>query len=82
LSDPVESIAPKPDCWASTLLDSVKQDQIDAAARAGITPVEAQRGEALEREVKTWRRANEIVKLASAFFFQAEPSGRLKGSAG
>ena len=33
---------------------------------------------ALEREVKELRRANEILKLASAFFAQAELDRRLK----
>lgn len=32
----------------------------------------------LEREVKELRRANEILKLASAFFAQAELDRRLK----
>ena len=45
--------------------------------RAGITTAEAQRLEELEREVKELRRANEILKLASAFFAQAELYRRL-----
>ena len=40
--------------------------------------VEAQRVKDLEREVKELRRANEILKLASAFFAQAELERRLK----
>ena len=39
---------------------------------------EAQRLKELEREVKDLRRANEILKLASAFFAQAELDRRLK----
>ena len=46
--------------------------------REGITTSEAQRMEELEREVKELRRANEILKLASAFFAQAELDRRLK----
>ena len=42
------------------------------------TPSEAQRIKDLEREVKELRRANEILKLASAFFAQAELDRRLK----
>ena len=38
----------------------------------------AQRVKDLEREVKELRRANEILKLASAFFAQAELDRRLK----
>jgi transposase len=39
---------------------------------------DAQRIKDLEREVKELRRANEILKLASAFFAQAELDCRLK----
>jgi transposase len=46
--------------------------------RAGVTTNEAQRVKDLEREVKELRRANEILKLASAFFAQAELDRRLK----
>ncbi len=47
--------------------------------REGVTSSEAQRIKGLEREVKELRRANEILKLASAFFFaQAELDRRLK----
>ena len=44
----------------------------------GVTTSEAQRVKELEREVKELRRANEILKLASAFFAQAELDRRLK----
>jgi transposase len=46
--------------------------------RPGVTTAEAQRIKDLEREVKELRRANEILKLASAFFAQAELDRRLK----
>ena len=46
--------------------------------REGVTTNEAQRMKDLEREVKELRRANEILKLASAFFAQAELDRRLK----
>ena len=74
----VESIAPKIGCVAQTLLDWVKQAEIDAGARPGVSTTEAQRIRDLEREVKELRRANEILKLASAFFAQAELDRRLK----
>jgi transposase len=74
----VESIAPKIGCVAATLLDWVKQAEVDTGTRAGITTSEAQRVKELEREVKELRRANEILKLASAFFAQAELDRRLK----
>jgi transposase len=74
----VESIAPKIGCSASTLLDWVRQAEVDTGTRAGVTTSEAQRVKELEREVKELRRANEILKLASAFFAQAELDRRLK----
>ncbi len=46
--------------------------------RDGVTTAEAQRVKELERENKELRRANEILKLASAFFAQAELDRRLK----
>jgi transposase-like protein len=74
----VESIAPKIGCVPQTLLDWVKRQEIDSGVREGVTTTEAQRVKELEREVKELRRANEILKLASAFFAQAELDRRLK----
>lgn len=73
-----ESIAPKIGCTAETLLDWVKRSEVDAGRRAGTTSYDAQRLKELEREVKELRRANEILKTASAFFAQAELDRRLK----
>ena len=61
-----------------TLLEWVKRQEIDSGVREGVTAAEAQRVKDLEREVKELRRANEILKLASAFFAQAEVDRRLK----
>ena len=74
----VESNAPKMGCVPSTLLDWVKQAEVDSGSRPGVSTGEAQRIKDLEREVKELRRANEILKLASAFFAQAELDRRLK----
>ena len=74
----IESIAPKIGCVAQTLLDWVKQSEVDAGARKGTTTAEHDRVRVLERENKELRRANEILKLASAFFAQAELDRRLK----
>jgi transposase len=68
----VESIAPKIGCVPQTLLEWVKRVEVDTGARVGTTTAEAQRVKDLEREVKELRKANEILKLASAFFAQAE----------
>lgn len=74
----VESIAPKIGCVPQTLLQWVKRTEIDAGARPGTTTAEAQRIKDLERENKELRRANEILKTASAFFAQAELDRKLK----
>ena len=74
----VESIAPKIGCVPATLLEWVKRAEIDAGARPGTTTTEMQRIKELERENKELRRANEILKTASAFFAQAELDRKLK----
>ncbi|SFY25232.1 transposase, partial [Burkholderia vietnamiensis] len=68
----VESIAPMIGCTPQTLLDWVKREEIDRGERDGVSTAERERIKALEREVKELRRTNEILKLASAFFAQAE----------
>lgn len=74
----VESIAPKIGCVPQTLLDWVKRSEVDAGMRPGMTTAEAQRIKELEREVKELRRANDILRTASAFFAQAELDRKLK----
>jgi transposase-like protein len=74
----VESIAPKIGCVPATLLEWVKRAEVDAGARPGTTTTEMQRIKDLERENKELRRANEILKTASAFFAQAELDRKLK----
>ena len=74
----VESIAPKIGCVANTLHDWVRRSEMDTGVRQGVTTSEAQRVKDLEREVKELRRANEILKLASAFCAQAQQGRRLK----
>jgi transposase-like protein len=73
-----QSIAGKFGCVPHTLYDWVRRHEIDNGMRDGVTTAEAQRIKDLEREVKELRRANEILKLASAFFAQAELDRRLK----
>jgi transposase len=72
------SIAAKIGCTAETLRRWMRQHERDTGQRAGPTTDEQRRIQALEREVKELRRANEILKLASAFFAQAELDRRLK----
>jgi len=74
----VESIAPKIGCVPQTLLTWVQRHEIDTGVREGVTTADAQRMKELERENKELRRANEILKLASAFYAQAELDRKLK----
>lgn len=74
----VESIAPKIGCVPQTLLDWVKRAEIDTGARPGTTTADAERIKELEREVKELRRANDILRTASAFFAPAELDRKLK----
>ena len=74
----IESIAPKIGCVPQTLNEWVKRVEVDTGVRDGVTTAEAQRVKELERENKELRRANEILKLASAFFAQAELDRKLK----
>ena len=74
----VESIAPKIGCVPQTLLTWVKRHEVDNGMREGVTTTDAQRMKELERENKELRRANEILKVASAFFAQAELDRRFK----
>jgi transposase len=46
----------------------VRRAEIDGGVRPGVTTVEAERIRQLERENRELRRANEILKAASAFF--------------
>ena len=74
----IESIAPKIGCVPQTLHEWVRKHEVDTGMREGVTSEERDRIKGLEREVKELRRANEILKLASAFFAQAELDRRLK----
>ncbi len=74
----IESIAPKIGCVPQTLHGWVRKHEADAGLSDGVTSGERERLKALEREVKELRKANEILKLASAFFAQAELDRRLK----
>ena len=74
----IESIAPKIGCVPQTLNEWVRKHEVETGMRDGVTSAERERVKALEREVKELRKANEILKLASAFFAQAELDRRFK----
>ncbi len=64
----IQSVAGKLGMTAETLRKWVRRDEIDHRQRRGVTSGERERVRALEREVRELRRANEILKAASAFF--------------
>jgi transposase len=64
----IRSIAEKSGMTTETLRKWVRQTERDEGTRPGITTEEHERLRNLEREVKELRRANEILKAASAFF--------------
>jgi transposase len=74
----VVSIAGKIGCTAQTLHSWVRRHERDSGQREGPTTADLKRVKDLEREVKELRRANDILKLASAFFAQAELDRRTK----
>ena len=64
----VTRIARQLDIGPESLRRWVVQAEIDRGGRAGTTSEDAQRISELERENRELRRANEILKSASAFF--------------
>ena len=68
----IQSIAQKIGCTPETLRRWVRQQERDQGRRAGMTSDERTRIKALERENRELRRANEILRKASAYFAQAE----------
>ena len=68
----IRSISEKVGCTAETLRKWVRRAERDAGKRAGLTTDERQRLKDLERENRELRRANEILRKASAYFAQAE----------
>lgn len=50
------------------MLDLVERNEVDTGARVGVTTAESKRVKERGRELKELRRANETLKLASAFF--------------
>ncbi len=74
----IGSISAKIGCTAETLRGWVRQSERDQGRRAGLTSNERDRLKELERENRELKRANEILRKASAFFAQAELDRRPK----
>ena len=71
------AIAAKLGCTSETLRKWVRQAERDGGKRAA--PATDDRQRLLERENRELRRANEILRKASAFFAAAELDRRLRG---
>src|SRR5512137_117030 len=74
----IVSIAAKIGCTAETLRRWVRRHERDTGQREGLSTAERDRIKALEREVRELRKANAMLRLASAFFAQAELDRRCK----
>jgi transposase len=74
----IKSIAGKIGCSVQTLNKWVRQGERNNGTRPGATTTEQQRIKELEREVRELRKTNEILKLASAYFAQAELDRQLR----
>jgi transposase len=64
----MRSIAEKIGVTPETVRSWVRRAETDAGQRPGTTTADAERIRELERENRELKRANEILKAASAFF--------------
>ena len=68
----IQSIAEKIGCSGETLRNWVRQAERNQGKREGLSTDERARLKELERENRELKRANEILRKASAYFAQAE----------
>jgi transposase-like protein len=74
----MQSISAKLGCTAETLRRWVRRVERDRDRRPGVTTAEAEELKRLRRENKELKRANDILRTASAYFAQAELDRRQK----
>ena len=74
----IRSVAEKIGCTSETLRHWVRQAERDTGRRPGLTTAERARLKEQEREIRELRRANEILRKASAYFAQAALDRRPK----
>jgi transposase len=74
----IRSVAEKLGCTTEGLRRWVRQAERDAGHRPGLTTDDRARLKQLERENVELKRANEILRKASAYFAQAELDRRAK----
>ena len=74
----IRSISEKMGCTPETLRKWVRRAERDEGKRPGLTTDERQLLKDQEREIRELKRANEILRKASAYFAQAELDRRPK----
>jgi transposase-like protein len=74
----IGSIAGKFGCSPETLRSWVRRAEVDQGRRDGMSTSDRERLKQLERENRELRRANDILRTASAYFAQAELDRRRK----
>jgi transposase len=74
----IRSVAEKLGCTVEALRRWVRQAERDGGQRPGLTTTEREEFKRLQREVSELRRANGILRKASAYFAQAELDRRAK----
>src|SRR5690625_3491192 len=74
----VQSVAAKIGCTPQTLLTWINKMEVDSGIKPGVTSDQAARMKELEQENRELKRANEILRKASAFFAQAELDRKAK----
>ena len=66
------SVASKIGCSAETLRHWIRKNEIDTGKREGLTTAEREEFKRLQKENRELKKANEILRLASAYFAKAE----------
>ncbi len=74
----IKSIASKIGCTSETLRTWVRRAETDQGIRGGMSTADRERLKELEQENRELKRANEILRKASAYFAQAELDRRPK----
>jgi transposase-like protein len=74
----IQSIAAKIGCTSETLRRWVRQKERDTGKREGLTTAEREELKRLQRENRELKKANEILRLASAYFAKAELDRQVK----
>ena len=66
------SVASKIGCSAETLRHWIRKEEINTGKREGLTTAEREELKRLQKENRELKKANEILRLASAYFAKAE----------